>query len=59
MTRAKKNLGIVHTDVLGKVSSEAVDGHCYAIEFVDSFSCFSKVYFMKISDEVLDKFKQF
>ena len=59
MTRAKEILYIVHTEVLGKISPEAVDGHCYAIGFVDSFSRFSKVYFMKTRDEVLDKFKQF
>ena len=49
----------MHTDLLGKISPEAVDGHCYAIGFFDSFSRFSKVYFMKTRDEVLDKFKQF
>ena len=49
----------MQTDVFGKFFPEAVDGHCYAIGFVDSFSCFSKVYFMKTRDEVLDKFKQF
>ena len=59
MTRAKENLDIVHTDVLEKISPEAVDGHCYAIGFVDSFSRFSKVDFMKTRDEVLDKIKQF
>ena len=52
MTRAKEILDIVHTDVLGKISPEAVDGHCYAIGFVDSFS---NVYFMK-TRVVLDKF---
>ena len=59
MTRAKETLHIVHTDVLGKTSPEAVDGHCYAIRFVESFSRFSKVYFMKTRDKVSDKFKQF
>ena len=58
MTKAKETLDIVHTDVLGKISPEFVDGHCYAIGFVDSFSRSSKVYFMKTIDEVLDKFKQ-
>ena len=43
---------IVHTDVLRKISPEAVDAHCYAIGFVDSFSRFSKVYFLKTRDEV-------
>ena len=59
MTRAKVILDIVLTDVLGKTSPEAVDGLCYAIGFVDSFSRFSKVYFMKTRDEVFDKFQQF
>ena len=59
MTRAKETLDIVHTDVLRKISPEAVDGHCYAIGFVDSFSRFSKVYFMKTRDGVLDNFEQF
>ena len=52
-------MDIVLTDVLGKIFPDAVDGHCYAIGFVDSFSRSSKVYFMKTRDEVLDKFKQF
>ena len=59
MTRPKEILVIVHTDVLGNISPEAVDGHCYAIRFVDSFSRFSKIFIMKKRDEVLDKFKQF
>ena len=59
MTRAKEILDIVHADFLGQISSEAVDDHFYAIGFVDSFSRFSKVYFMKTGDEVFDKFKQF
>ena len=59
MTRAKEVLDIVHTDVLGKITPEVVVGHCYAIGFVDSFSRFSKVYFMKTRDEFLDKFKEF
>ena len=59
MKRAKENLDIVHTNVLRKISPEAVDGHCYDIGFVDSFSNFSKFSFMKTRDEVLDNFKQF
>ena len=59
MTRAKEILNILHTDVLGKISPEAVDGHCYAIGFVDTFNRFSNIYFIKTRDEVLDNFKQF
>ena len=49
----------MHTDVLENNYPEAIDGPCYAIGFVDSFSRFSKVNFMKTRDEVLGKFKQF
>ena len=60
MTRAKEVLDIEHTDVLAKFFHEAVDGHCCTIGFWDSFSRFSKVYFMKTRDEeVMDKVKQF
>ena len=43
MTRAKEILDIVHAEVLGKISPEAIDSHCYAFGFVDRFSRFSKV----------------
>ena len=43
----RKSLDIVHMDVLGKTSPEAVDSQCYPIGFVDSFSRFSKFYFLK------------
>ena len=59
MTRAKKISDIVHTDVLGKIPPEDVDGHCYTIRFVESFSRFSKFYFMKTRDEILDKLNSF
>ena len=50
MIRAKGTLDIVHTYVLGKMSSKVFDGHCYAIGFVDSSSLFSKIYFLKTRD---------
>ena len=59
MTRAKEILDIVHTDVLGKFPPDDVNGHCHTIGFVESFSGFSKVYFMKTRDEILDKLNSF
>ena len=44
-TRAKDVLEIVPTDILGPINPEAVDGHRYAIGFVDSFSRCQKAYF--------------
>ncbi len=58
-TRATSTLEIVHTDVLGPITPESLDGHKYAIGFVDSFSRYAKVYFMKSREEVLEKFQQF
>ena len=57
-TRAQAVLDIVHTDILGPITPEAVDGHKYAIGFVDSFSRYCTVYFMKSRDETLEKFQQ-
>ena len=57
-TRASKAKEIVHTVVLGPLE-ESIDGHRYAINFIDSFSRFGAVYFMKTRTEVTEKFKQF
>ena len=57
--RAKNALNIVHVDFLGPVTPVTVDNHRYAISFVDSFSRYSKVYFMKTRDECLQYFQQF
>ena len=58
-TRAKDVLEIVHTDILGLINREAVDGHRYAIGFVDSFSRYQKVYFLKTRDDAIKKVRQF
>ena len=42
-TKASESLEIVHTDILGPIQPEAVDGHRYAIGFVDSFSRYQKL----------------
>ena len=52
-------LDIVHTDILGPINPEAVDGHKYAIGFVDSFSRYCRVYFTKSRDKTLEKFQKF
>ena len=46
-TRGKDVLEIVHTDILGPIKPEAVDGHRYAIVFVDNFGRHQKVLFLK------------
>ena len=59
ITRATEVLEIVHTDVLGPIANESPESFKYAIGFVDSFSRFIKVCFMRSRDEVLEKFQQF
>lgn len=58
--RATKPLELVHTDVHGPSRTLALyTGHQYAINFVDDFSRYTRVYTMKTKSEALDKFKQF
>jgi hypothetical protein len=58
-TRAETKLDIVHVDVLGPIETESRDGHKYAIGFVDSWSRYVTVYFMKTRDEVPDKIEKY
>ena len=58
-TRASEALEIVHADILGPIQPEAVDGHRYAIGFVDSFSRYQKLYFLRSRDEAFEKVEQF
>ena len=58
-TRASEALKIVHIDILGPIQPKAVDGHRYAIGFVDSFSRYQKLYFLRSRDEAIDKVEQF
>ena len=58
-TRASEVLETVHTDILGPIQPEAVDGHRYAIGFVDSFSRYQKLYFLRTRDEAFEKVEQF
>ena len=57
-TRARDVIEIVHTDILGPINPETVDGHRYAIGFVDSFSRYQKVYFLKTREDVTEKIRQ-
>ena len=58
-TRATESLAIVHTDILGPMQTESVDGERYAIGFIDSYSRFATVYLMRTRDEAPEKMKQF
>jgi transposase InsO family protein len=58
-TRSQATLDIVHSDILGPLHEESIDGFRYAIGFIDSFSRYGTVYLMKTRDECFSKLQQF
>ena len=59
-SHATKPLELVHTDLTGSIRTETtIDKHRYAINFVDNFSRFVKVYTIKIKSDAFSKIKQF
>jgi transposase InsO family protein len=59
VSRAEKPLDVVHSDVLGPMQTVSSDGYRYVVSFVDSFSRFVAVYFLKTKSATLDKVRQF
>jgi len=58
-TRAKRLLELVHSDVCGKFDVESCGGSGYFVTFIDDFSRYTWVYFIKNKSEVFEKFKDF
>jgi hypothetical protein len=52
-------LEIVHSDVCGPIPSTSLSGYVYYVTFIDDYSCKTWVYFLKLKDEVFEKFKEF
>ena len=58
--RTTKPLELVHSDIAGPMRTPtAIDGHIYAINFIDDYTREVKVYTMKHKSEALDKVKQY
>lgn len=57
--QAKAPLELVHSDVFGPVKQPSVKGMRYMVTFIDDFSRYVWVYFMKEKSEVFMKFKEF
>ena len=57
--RSTEVLQLVHTDVCGPMQTESIGGNRYFVTFIDDFSRYTAVYFMKRKSEVLNKFKEF
>eukprot|EP00731_Ephydatia_muelleri_P018948 Em0011g988a len=57
--RTTRKLQLVHSDVCGPMPTESIGGSRYFVTFVDDYSRFCRVYFMKRKSEAFDKFKEF
>ena len=58
-TRATEVFEVVHSDVCGPMSVNSLGGSQYFVTFIDDYSRYTHVYFIKHKHEVLDKFKEF
>ena len=59
MERANDLLEIIHTDVCGPMSVEALGGYRYFLTFTDDLSRYGYIYLMKHKFETFEKFKEF
>ena len=57
--RASDFLELVHSDVCGPMSISSLGGSRYFVTFIDDYSHYTQVYFIKHKSEVLEKFKEY
>ena len=57
--RAKKILGLIHTDVCGPMNTAAMRGFSYFITFTNDHSRFGYVFLMRHKSELFEMFKQY
>lgn len=59
MSRSKELLEIVHTDLCGPLKTQSLGGAKYFMTFIDDFSRWCHVSFLKNKSDALDAFKAF
>ncbi|UYV82166.1 hypothetical protein LAZ67_21001203 [Cordylochernes scorpioides] len=57
--RASYPLELIHSDVVGPINPRSKGGSNYFVTFIDDFSHYTVVYFMKNKNKVLEKFKEY
>ena len=57
--KATQKLERVYSDVIGPVSPLSIDGNRYAISFIDEFSGYAVLTFMKYKTKALQTFKEY
>ena len=58
-TRSKGVLDLIHNDIFGPVPTPSLGKSQYYVSFVDDYSRYAWIYFLKSKDEVFDKFREF
>jgi transposase InsO family protein len=57
--RASRPMELIHTDVCGPFSVESFGRKLYFVSYIDDFSRYAEVYFMRHKNEAFNAFKQF
>ena len=57
--RKSSKLELVYSDVRGPMETTSLGGQRYVVSFIDSYSCFARVYFKKNKLEILNKVRRF
>ncbi|KAE8687090.1 Beta-galactosidase 15 [Hibiscus syriacus] len=57
--KAKEPLELVHSDVFGPVKQQSISGMRYMVTFIDDFSRYVWVFFMKEKSDTFSNFKEF
>jgi len=58
-TRASKPLELIHTDLHGPFKTRTISGYRYWITFIDDYTRFRAVLFLKSKDEAFNAFKRY
>ena len=57
--RATESFQLIHSDICRPRSVSSLGGSRYYVTFIDDYTRYTSVYFMKTKDEALEKFKKF
>ena len=52
-------MDIIHLDVCGLMPAISLSRYVYYVYFINEYSCKTWIYFLKITDEVFERFKEF
>ena len=59
LSRATSPLDLVHTDICGPMQTQSLGGATYYITFIDDFSRYTKVYFLKHKSDAFITFQKY